>query len=206
MMRQFFSLLLYLTMISASADPQQTVFYSIDAPRSKLGIHVYREGLFKFLGHDHFIAAKNISGTIKLDEAAIERSSVSFKVESTSLTVVDPGVDEKELREVQEAMESERVLDAQRHREITFTSTTIAQAKSTTGRYELVLMGELNLHGVTRNISLPVHVQIAGNEIRAQGQTELLQTDYNMKPIRVGGGTIKVKDKVKITFDIIALK
>ncbi len=205
-MKRFWNPLLCVAIIGASADPPQAAHYSVDSARSKIEIHVYREGLFKVFGHDHVIAAKQISGTVSLDEAAIDRSTVNLKVQAESLTVVDPGADEKERREVQEAMESDRVLDVRQHPEISFISTAISQPKSTSGGYDLVLTGDFRLHGVTRKVSVPVRVQIAGKEIRARGQTELLQTDYGMKPIRVGGGTVRVKDKVKVTFEIVGSK
>jgi hypothetical protein len=34
------------------------------------------------------------------------------------------------------------------------------------------------------------------------GSTRLKQTDYGMKPVSVAGGTIKVKDEVKIEFSV----
>jgi polyisoprenoid-binding protein YceI len=180
--------------------------YSVDGAKSKVEMHVYREGLFKFLGHDHVVAAKSISGEVDLDPDEIVRSSVRLNVEAKSLTVLDPGVDAKERRDVQETMESDKVLDVKRFAKITFVSTAVSQAKKVQNGYELILAGKLSLHGVEKGISFPLRVQLRGNQIEALGETLLLQTDYGIKPVRVGGGTVKVKDKLKITFGIIASK
>ena len=36
------------------------------------------------------------------------------------------------------------------------------------------------------------------------GELSILQTDYGITPVKVGGGSVKVKDKLKITFNIVA--
>ena len=193
-------------LLPVTAAAQEKLQYTIDAPKSKLELNVYREGAFKFLGHDHLVAAQGVSGTVQLDPARIERSSVSLKVETKSLRVLDPKVSEKERREVQDTMEGEKVLDAARYPEITFTSTSVSEVKPTGSGYELTLTGELRLHGVVKTIRLPVRVRLEGRELRVHGETPLRQTEYQMTPVRVAGGTVKVKDQLKLSFEIVALK
>src|SRR6266446_4179634 len=83
-------LLAPLTVIAQGNAP-----YSIDPAQSKLEIHVYKEGVFKAFGHDHLIAAKQLSGQVQLDQQKIDQSSVRLHVPAKSLTVVDPGESEK---------------------------------------------------------------------------------------------------------------
>ncbi len=45
-----------------------------------------------------------------------------------------------------------------------------------------------------------------GNELRGQGEVSILQTDYGITPVKVGGGSVKVKDKLKITFTVVTHK
>jgi polyisoprenoid-binding protein YceI len=192
--------------LAAPAAAQEKLPYKIDAPKSKLELKVYREGALKFLGHDHLVAVPGVSGTVQLDPANIARSSVSLKVETKSLRVLDPGVSEKDRREVQATMEGEKVLDVARYPEITITSTGVSEVKPAGGGYELTLTGELCLHGVVKTIRLPVRMRAEGGELRVQGETLLRQTDYQMTPVRVGGGAVKVKDQLKISFEIVAVK
>ena len=42
--------------------------------------------------------------------------------------------------------------------------------------------------------------------IRASGEFSLNQSDYGIKPISVAGGTLKVKDELKFSFDMVARK
>jgi len=205
-MKRWATWLCCLMFAAASAAAEGKQVYSVDAAKSKVELHVYREGMFKFLGHDHLVAAKSISGEVDLDPGEIARSSVRLNVEAKSLTVLDPGVDAKERRDVQETMESDKVLDVKRFPKITFVSTAVSQVKKVQNGYELILTGKLSLHGVEKGISFPLRVQLKGNQIEALGETSLLQTDYGIKPVRVGGGTVKVKDKLKIAFGIVASK
>ena len=180
--------------------------YSIDSQQSKLEIHVYKEGAFKVFGHDHLIAAKQVSGQAQFDPQKVDQSSVTLKIPTKSITVVDPGESEKDRQEVQATMEGAKVLDVAKFPEITFASSSVSTAKKTSDGWELTLAGKLNLHGVEKPVSFPLRVNADANEIHGQGELSVLQTDYGITPVKVGGGAVKVKDKLKITFNIVARK
>ncbi len=182
----------------------QGASYSIDSQQSKMEIHVSKEGAFKVFGHDHLIAAKQLSGEVRFDPQNLDQSSVHLRVSAKSLTVIDPGESENDRRDVQATMEGEKVLDVAKFPEITFTSASISAAKKTSDGWELTLSGKLNLHGVEKPVSFPLHVRADNNELRTQGEVSLVQTDYGITPVKVGGGTVKVKDKLKITFSMVA--
>jgi polyisoprenoid-binding protein YceI len=182
----------------------QATSYSIDPQQSKMEIHVGKEGAFKAFGHDHLIAAKQVSGEAQFDPQKIDKSSVRLRVSTKSITVIDPGESEKDRKEVQATMEGDKVLDVAKFPDIAFTSTSISAAKKTSDGWELTLSGKLNLHGVEKPVSFPLKVHPDNNVLRAQGEVAILQTDYGITPVKVGGGTVKVKDKLKITFSIVA--
>jgi polyisoprenoid-binding protein YceI len=193
-------------LIPLSAFAQGSASYSIDPQQSKMEIHVGKEGAFKAFGHDHLIEAKQVSGQAQFDPQNIDQSSVRLQVPTKSITVIDPGESEKDRKEVQATMEGEKVLDVAKFPEITFVSTSISAAKKTSDGWELTLSGKLNLHGVEKPVSFPLHLRANNNELRAEGEVSILQTDYGITPVKVGGGTVKVKDKLKITFNIVASK
>jgi polyisoprenoid-binding protein YceI len=194
-------LLAPLTVIAQGSAP-----YSIDPAQSKLEIHVYKEGVFKAFGHDHLIAAKQLSGQVQLDPQKIDQSSVRLHVPAKSLTVVDPGESEKDRRDVQTTMEGEKVLDVAKFPEIIFSSSSVSAAKKTPAGWELTLSGKLKLHGVEKPVAFPLQLHFEANELRGDGGLSILQSDYGIIPVKVGGGAVKVKDKIKITFNIQARK
>jgi polyisoprenoid-binding protein YceI len=195
-----------LLLIPAATLPQEGSNYSVDAQQSKVEIHAGKEGAFKAFGHDHLIFARQVSGRAQFDPKKIDQSSVTLRIPTKSITVVDPGESEKDRQDVQATMEGERVLDVAKFPEITFTSSSVSSAKKTSDGWELTLDGKLNLHGVAKPVSFPLHIRADASELHGQGELSILQTDYGITPVKVGGGTVKVKDKLKITFDIVAKK
>ena len=191
-------------LLTVAAAAQEKGTFSVDGAKSKMEIHVYKEGAFKMFGHDHLIAAKDISGEARFDPQKIEASSVRLKIPTKSISVVDPGESEKDRKDVQTTMAGEKVLDVGKFPEITFVSTGISAGKKTTDGWELTVSGQLNLRGREKPVSFPLHVHATGNELQGQGELSVLQTDYGITPVKVGGGTVKVKDKLRITFTIVA--
>jgi polyisoprenoid-binding protein YceI len=51
-----------------------------------------------------------------------------------------------------------------------------------------MLEGRLTLHGVEKPINLQIRLTTRGRELRAEGDVSLLQSDFGITPIRVGGG------------------
>lgn len=195
-----------LLLVALGASAQEKTAYSIAAGQSKLEIHVYKEGLFKAFGHDHLIAAKEISGEVQFDAQKIADSTVRLQIATKSLTVVDPGESEKDRQDVQATMAGEKVLDVAKFPEISFTSSEISGAKKSGEGWELTISGKLKLHGVEKTVSFPLRVHTEDALLRGEGEISILQTDYGMTPVKVGGGTVKVKDKLRISFNILASK
>lgn len=185
---------------------QNRASYMVDVKQSKMGIHVYREGFLKAFGHDHQISATEFSGKVQLVEADVSESSVRFAVEANSLVVVDPGESEKDRKEVQETMLGEKVLDAERFPQIRFVSSKVRSTSQKGDLTELQVEGTLSLHGVEKPVTLPIRVRVRSRQLTADGEIALLQTDYGISPIKVGGGTVRVRDKLKISFQVVAQK
>jgi hypothetical protein len=62
-----------------------------------------------------------------------------------------------------------------------------------------IVHGQLALHGQTRSIV----TTITEDQGHYRGAMTLRQTDYGITPISVAGGAVKVKDELKIDFDIV---
>ncbi len=174
----------------ASQSKSGTRAVPIDIEHSMLTIHVYRSGIFSFAGDNHEIRAPLASGSI--DEA---KQSVEFAVDPTQMKVVDPDSDAKKRAKVQETMLGPEVLDPQRYRQIRFQSTSVVLSCEN----EWTVSGNLTLHGETR----PITLRASHLQGQYRGSATLKQTDFGIKPIRVGGGTVKVKDVVKVDFEIV---
>lgn len=156
---------------------------------STITIHVGKSGLFSGFGHNHTISAP-------IATAAIDPQSKTgaITVLTKEMKVVDPDISEKDRNEIQTTMLGPKVLDAQKFPEIRFTSTRIGQ----TAPRRFRVIGNLQLHGVTRRLEFPV----SGTPEHYTGKATLKQTDFGIQPVSVAGGTVKVKDEVEIEFDV----
>src|SRR5438270_7492180 len=161
----------------------------IDTSRSKNTCHVDKTGLFTFAGDKHEISAPLTSGTV--DEKA---GTVEFTIDSRKLQVLDPQLEEKKRAEVQKTMLGPAVLDIAKYPEIRFHSTKATPAGSSAWD----VTGELTLHGQTHPVSVPVKKE-HGLYI---GSAKLKQTDFGISPVAVAGGTVKVKDEIKLDFQV----
>ncbi|HEU5403206.1 MAG TPA: YceI family protein [Terriglobales bacterium] len=162
---------------------------AIDPTNSKITIHAYKTGMFSFAGHDHVIEAPITSG--QLDE---NDKMVTVEIETKNLRVLDPGESENNRAEIQQTMLSRKLLDAQTYPEISFRS----GAYRHDGGDSAEVQGKLSLHGEVRLVTLTVRKD-GGRWI---GSTTLKQTDFGMHPVSVAGGTVKVKDEVKVEFSV----
>ena len=73
------------------------------------------------------------------------------------------------------------------------------------GRYKAKIVGDLTLHGETRQGSwIMAQVTLDGDELHARGDFVLKQTDYGTKLVSVAGGALELKDELQFKFDVIA--
>lgn len=165
--------------------------HHIDAAKSTLRVFVFKTGLFAFAADNHEINAPVTSGDIIGDPL----SSVSLRVATAGMMVLDPQMAADKRAQVQARMVGPDVLDVDKFPAITFASTSIEAAPS--GGWDV--SGALTIHGTTQTIHL--HVTMADGHYR--GSTALKQTDFGIRPVSIVGGTVKVKDQIRIDFDIV---
>ena len=190
--------------VTAVAQSPSGAVYGIVAAGSTIHVGVFREGLLKAFGHDHLIAAKSFSGTVHFNADKVEESSLALNIEANSLTVLDPGEAEKDRRDVQATMVGAQVLGVESFPRITFRSTGVHQIRKAGAEWVVMLAGKLNLYGVEKPITFPVRVSLDNTRLTAHGEVFIAQTDFGIKPVKVAGGSVRVKDRVKVSFTIVA--
>jgi polyisoprenoid-binding protein YceI len=164
----------------------------IDTVRSTLTVFVYKSGMFSAFADDHVIRAPIASGSISA-EAPL---AVEVRVQAGTLKALDPKLAADKRAEVQARMLGPEVLDSARYPDITFTSTAIEPA----GADRWTVTGRLTIHGQTR----PATFAVARRDGHYRGTAVLKQRDFGIQPISIVGGTVKVKDEIKVEFDIVA--
>ena len=163
----------------------------IDVAHSRLTVHVGKTGAFSALGHEHEITAPIVRGDVESSKPL----SVQFDVNATAMKVVDPDESEKDRADVQKTMLGPDVLDVARFPEIKFVSGEI----EVIGESHWRMHGSLTLHGQTK----PIVLETTLEKGHYRGTATVLQTNFGITPIKVAGGSIKVKDEVQIEYDIV---
>jgi YceI-like protein len=173
--------------ISATAHAESR---AIDVERSTITIFVYKSGVFSALADNHVIRAPIAHGSVSEDAPF----HVEIAIRSSDLRVVDPDLPDRRRAEVQTRMAGSEVLDIAAFPEITFVSTTIAPIGP--ARWEVA--GRLTIHGHTRQTVFSV----TRVDRRYRGSVLVKQRDFGIEPISIAGGTVKVKDELRVQFDI----
>ena len=173
-----------LLVVGVSAEQRQ-----IDTAKSEITVRVYKAGVFGALGHDHQITAAAKSGAVDTSAHTVE-----LRVAAASLKVRDPNASEKERGEIQSTMAGPEVLDTAHYPEIVFRSTNAKSAGGGSWR----VSGNLTIHGQSQ----PIELQVREDGGHYRGSARLKQSDFGIKPVKVAGGTIRVKDEILIEFDI----
>lgn len=187
----------------APAANAPTLRYRLDAAQSTFMVRTFSGGLLFFKGNDHFIKIGNFTGEAQLTPTAINPASLQMTIRADSLeetrdvfTPPQKQIINKEIREL--------VLESAKYPEIIFKSTEVRGRLAPAGRYQATIGGDLTLHGVTRHIIIPADITLEGNNLRARGEFTINRGDYNVKATSALNGTIRVRDKLKFTFDIVA--
>ena len=165
----------------------------IDTKKSTITIRVFKSGLFSAFAHDHEIVAPISEG--HFSEA---QPSVELNVRVGELRVMDREVSEKDRATIQSTMLGPSVLDVEKFPEIKYRST---EVKRLTGD-KWAIEGELTLHGKTR----PVRVDVEGQQGHYQGKAVIAQKEFGIEPVRVAGGTVRVKNEVQVEFEVASEK
>lgn len=176
--------------------------YQIDAKRSRFIVETQTSGLSTMFAHDHRIEVRDFGGQAAFGRDLTRSGSLQLKAKAKSLVLI--GEDNLGARQAVESTLREDVLETDKYPEITFKTKSVTSSRRGDGTFDVRLTGELNLHGVKRQVTVPARVSLEGSTLHAIGVLELRQTDFKITPFSFANGTVGIKDAVTISFDILA--
>lgn len=192
-------------MTTEAAVKAEIADYVLVPGESTFTVQGFSEGLLSAFGHDPLIAIREFTGEAQFVPGTFEDASLKITVNLESLAVINSDK-EKDRLEIERAMR-EQVLEVQKYPEVVFSSSNISASRLAEGRYRSRIIGDLTLHGVTqKNIWISAEATITGDSLRARGEFSLKQSDFGIKSFSAAGGTIKLKNELKFSFDIAAQK
>lgn len=188
----------------SSANGNGTHFI-VDAKRSRFTVQAFAAGILSAMGHNPTIGIRTFSGTVDFNPEKLEAGGLCLTIQSSSLGVLDD-ISDKDRREIERVMKAE-VLEVDKYSEIRYEAPSpISVDKIDSSLFGATLNGSLTLHGVTRVEAIPVRILSMGEMLRASGEFTLRQSNYQIKPVSVAGGTLKLKDELKFSFEMVAFR
>lgn len=206
------SLFSFSLLSSVWAAPQE---YSFDTKGSDLYVTVYKNDktLLSAAAHNHAIRAKNWTGSLKWDaeNPAGCNIAVSFNVSdlevdsdySRNLAAskeknkkikkgFEKTISDSDRKEVRKNMLSEGQLNGDKHKMISFQSTSCTADSIT---------GDFTLRGVTKSVTMPAKIKTADKgawKFLVKGSFKVQSTDFGFEPYSGLGGAVANKPEMNI--------
>lgn len=182
--------------------PGALMRFEIDPAASKFIVHANRGGLAWFKGHNHLVAVRDFKGTVELTPGVLNPASLELTVNAASLeetsdqfTPQQKGIINREMKEI--------VLESEKYPEITFRSHAV-KGKFEDGKFKVKITGDMTLHGVTKQVTIPATVSVDNGRLHAVGEFELERSDFNVKATSAFHGLVRIQDELEFEFDIVA--
>jgi polyisoprenoid-binding protein YceI len=146
--------------------------------------------------HDFTGKTSKVTGTIRLaDLDRLTEAEACFRVDAASLDTGN-GTRDDIMRKAH--------LETATFPTVDFLLRSLDGTTPQSGGWEFVAKGTLSLHGVTREILLPIRARQAGDSVRLTGDIPLRMTDYRIRIPKFLFFT--VEDQVVGSFDVTAMR
>lgn len=185
-------LLLAVSLLAASQAWAATETYNIDAAHSFANFSI-RHVVAKTSG-----TFNDVTGVITLDPANLNTATVRATINVAS---VDSGLAKRD-----EHIKADKYLDAAKYTQIQFESTKITASNQN----QAILQGKLTMHGVTKQVDIPVRVlgygsdPWGGQRAGFEGHVTLKASDYGYG--WATGANSPVGDEIEVTLLIEGVK
>jgi len=185
--------------------------YRVVPEESLLLVLAYRGGALARAGHNHVIASREVSGTVRL-ATDVTQSLVDLKIPVSTFTIDDrdlrleqgtdfpPDVPESAKEGTRKNMLGAGLLDSEHFPAIQLRTEKIVVAAP--GALQMTC--QVTVRDQTRSIVVPVTYRQVGAELRAEGELQLKQSELGLTPFSVMMGALQVQDDMRVQFRIVA--
>jgi len=192
--------------------PEKGRVYWIDNDATHVWIFIWRAGVLAAKGHNHVMVVKKIDGAVFLPNSLLEDEIRFDMVFPASAIEVDPPRLRKEIggafatdippegnRKTREHMLGKSVLNADK-----FPNVGLNSHKAYGEPPKMVLDTAVTLHGIRKQVLIPVTLKVTDAGLSVTGAFVLQQTDFGIEPFSALGGLLTVQDPIMIEFKLKA--
>ncbi len=187
---------------SVEAVTTRPAHFVVDSRASKFTVQAFATGILSAMGHNPTISINRFTGEVNFAPEALDAKAFKLSIDAASFAVQDD-ISDKDRREIERIMNAQ-VLEVTKYPSILYEASAVQVTKLQESLYLAALNGTLNFHGVVRNQSLTARIALFGDILRASGDFTLRQSDYQIKPVVVAAVALKLKDEVRLSFEIVA--
>jgi polyisoprenoid-binding protein YceI len=180
------------------------VRYRFDPGKSRFTVQAFASGMLSFLGHSPTFAVRDFTAELRLDPGSPAGAGLEVIVRADSLELVDK-VRPADRQEIEGRMRGE-VLETAAYPEIRFEAAEVATYPVSQGQYRLRAVGRMALRGVSSRLALEAPLALYDDGVRLGGEFPLRMSEYRIRPVTALGGTIKLRDELRVAFDLVAWK
>jgi polyisoprenoid-binding protein YceI len=174
--------------------------YPFDPARSRFTVQAFAAGLLSSLGHSPTFAVSRYSGDIQFGGGEIKNLGLVLDVHADSLSLLDH-VSAHDRSEIESRMRHD-VLETTTYSVITYRASAVSENRLGPGHFQVRVAGPLTLHGQSHEHSIDADLTVFPDGLLFKGESHLHLSDYHIKPVAALGGTIRLKDDLRIFFDI----
>lgn len=183
--------------------------FRLDDAASRLVVLLTREGAFSAFSHDHVLVARGLEGEVTLDVENPSAAALRLTLPVERMVVDAPGDREREglagtLTKSQRGEVRENMLGPQQLDAAAFPAVTAFSAGVAGDLPRLRLQLRLGIRGVERVVPVEARVTLENGLLAAEGEAEVRQTDFSIRPFRLLLGVVAVADVVRVRFRIVA--
>ena len=210
----FLALLLSSGVVLAQRSGEEGVtIYRVDPKASEVRLLVYRDGVLSTFGHNHTVSLKEFTGTIRL-QPKLAQSRVELDIPVDKLVVDDPAArrqegpdfagepSENDIAGTRTNMLSAALLNSAKFPAIKV----IGTSGPVDAKNSAMLDITAQLVGKEIKLTLPATLKLEGNQLQAEGETELTHAQLGLKPFSALLGSLRVADQMKFKYRIRASK
>ena len=184
--------------------------YVVDHERSSLYVVTHKAGLLSFLGHEHALVPEEWKAELCLADPIPRSARATVVIQSRSIVIdtdsaralagLGGGPGEDDVLEIQVKMLDAEHLDTQAYPEIVLQIDSVSLG----GKDGMVGFGRFTLRGITRDVSVPMQVEVLPDgTVRLSGEMRVQQRDFGIEPESTAG-LVKVSNDVDLHFLFVA--
>jgi polyisoprenoid-binding protein YceI len=177
--------------------------YRFNPSQGRFTVQAFAAGLLSAFAHSPTFAVRDYRGELRFEGGQANGLGLDLTARADSLDLLDK-VSASDRHEIDERMRRD-VLDIAAFPEIRYQAEDVPAELIGPGEFRLRVGGRLTLHGATQPRPVDATLQVFKDAVLLRGSCPLRLSDHRIQPVTALGGTIKLKDELRVVFELYAL-